>query len=152
MRDYASPAGDPFFVETRHKDWFNGHSWASGLFDFGDNRNQESTSESINSYYALALLGKVMGNDDIYNFGRLLLATEIRSVKYYWHMPSVSDVYPSDFAANRMVGILWDTKADYQTWFGSDPCFIHGIQMLPFTPITEEYLPEKFIDEEYKVI
>ena len=153
MREYANPSSaDPHFIETRHKDWFNGHSWAAGLFEFADNRNQESTSESVNSYYAVMLLGKAMKHTDMYNFGRLLLATEIRSVNYYWHMPSVSDIYPSDFKAKKMVGILWDVKADYATWFGADPCFIHGIQMLPFTPITEEYLPYKFIKEEYPVV
>lgn len=34
-RDVANPsADDPYFTVTRHKDWFCGHSWASGLFEF----------------------------------------------------------------------------------------------------------------------
>ena len=76
----------------------------------------------------VALLGKATGNDEMFNFGRLLLATEIRSVNYYWHMPSNTPVYPfRDFNSRKMVGILWDVKAEYRTWFGNDPCFIHGI-------------------------
>ena len=112
---------------TRHKDWFNGHSWASGLFEFRENRNQESTSEAFNAYYAIALLGKVMEDDDMYNFGRLLLATEIRSAKKYWHIMNDSDVYPEEFKGNKMVGVLWDTKVEYSTWFGDKIEFIHGI-------------------------
>ena len=40
---------------------------------------------------------------------------------------------------------------DYATWFGGYVEFIHCIQMLPFTPISEELLREKWIREEYPV-
>ena len=43
-------------------------------------------------------------------------------------------------------------KVDYATWFGPYVEFIHCIQMLPFTPISEELLREKWIREEYPVI
>ena len=63
LRDYANPSkDDPYFTVTRCKDWYSGHSWAMGLFEAGDNRNQESTSEAINSYYAVALLGMATSN------------------------------------------------------------------------------------------
>jgi hypothetical protein len=36
IRDFANPSGaDPYFTPTRMKSWFDGHSWASGLFIFG---------------------------------------------------------------------------------------------------------------------
>lgn len=39
-RDVANPsADDPYFTVTRHKDWFCGHSWASGLFEFAGKEN-----------------------------------------------------------------------------------------------------------------
>ena len=60
-----------------------------------------------------------MNDDKMYNFGRLLLATEIRSAKKYWHIMNESDVYPDEFKGNKMVGVLWDTKVDYTTWFGA---------------------------------
>ena len=41
---------------------------------------------------------------------------------------------------------------DYATWFGPYVEFIHCIQMLPFTPISEELLREEWIREEYPVI
>jgi endo-1,3(4)-beta-glucanase len=82
----------------------------------------------------------------------LLLLTEIRSTQTYWHMPSKSTVYPEVFAQNKMVGIIWSTKADYLTWFGDNPVYIHGIQMIPFTPVTEWNLEKEFMTEEYPVI
>ncbi|KAJ5469997.1 Glycoside hydrolasefamily 81 [Penicillium desertorum] len=36
---------DPYFPFSRSFDWFNGHSWAKGLFESFDGKDQESTSE-----------------------------------------------------------------------------------------------------------
>lgn len=96
-----------------------------------------------------------MNNDNMYNFGRLLLATEMTSAKTYWTIddPSAADaIYPTEFGNNRMVGVVWDLKADYTTWFGGRVEYIHGIQMIPFTPITEEYLTKDYVTNEYKVL
>ena len=93
-----------------------------------------------------------MNDDNMYNFGRLLLATEIRSARKYWHIMNESDVYPDEFKGNKMVGVLWDTKVDYTTWFGAQVEFIHGIQMLPYTPITEESLDYSFVQQEYELV
>lgn len=152
VRDYANPSSqDPYFPVTRNKDWYNGHSWASGVTEFGDNRNQESTSEAINAYYAIVLLGEAMNDTDLKNWGRLLLAMEIRSARKYWHVKDDS-IYPDSFVGGHMVGVLWDTKVDYATWFGGNVEYIHGIQMLPFTPITEESLDSLFVSVEYNVV
>ena len=43
-------------------------------------------------------------------------------------------------------------QVDYGTWFGGNVEFIHCIQMLPFTPITEELLREEWVQEEYPVL
>ena len=147
VRDYANPSHkDPYFTFTRCKDWFTWHSWAAGLYEFADNRNQESSSEAINAYYAISLLGKALGSKEIDDFGRFLTATEIVSTKAYWQMPSYNSVYPEQFRKNLMVGILWSTKVDYTTFFGGNAEFVHGIQFLPFTPMTEEYLDTRFMN------
>ncbi|MBN2575916.1 MAG: hypothetical protein JXP73_15220 [Deltaproteobacteria bacterium] len=39
------------------------------------------------------------------------------------------------------------TKADYTTWFGSNPEYIYGIQMLPFTPASEDLLRPVWIED-----
>lgn len=137
IRDIANPShSDKYFPVTRHKDWYLGHSWASGLLEFGgtqicvtkhcngsntvvDDKNQESTSEAINAYYAVHLWGLAVGDEFASNLGRVLLATEIRSSQKYWHMyPENFDIYDSVFAKNSVVGVLWSSKVDYATWFG----------------------------------
>ncbi|XP_049850815.1 uncharacterized protein LOC126323934 [Schistocerca gregaria] len=150
-RAIANPSpDDEYFVTTRYKDWYVGHSWASGLFPFGDAKNQESTSESVNGYYGLYLWGLAINDEHIKNWGRLLLATEIRSSKLYWQIPSKEDsVYLPPFTDNTCVGIVWCTKVDYTTWFGNQVEYIHEIQQIPFTPISEELLGKEWIEVEY---
>ncbi len=153
IRDIAEPSGvDPHFGFMRNKDWFVGHSWAAGLFEFGDSRNQESTSEAVNAWYAVYLYGLAIGNDRLRDLGRVMLATELRSTWKYWQINEGEGIYPEPFASNKVVGILWGTKVDHATFFGANLEFIHGIQMLPFTPITEELLRAEWIEEEYPVV
>lgn len=153
VRDYANPSiNDPYFTYSRHKDWYDGHSWAAGLYEFADARNQESSSEAINAYYGLYLLGNALKNTDLENFGKLMLASEIRSAKKYWHIKSCDNIYAEEFKVNKVVGVLWSTKVDYATFFGANVEYIHGIQYIPFTPITEEYLTNDWILEEYPVV
>ena len=153
IRDVAEPSGtDPHYGFMRNKDWFVGHSWAAGLFEFGDSRNQESTSEAVNAWYGVYLYGLAIGDDRIRDLGRVMLATELRSTWKYWQINAGEGIYPEPFASNKVVGILWGTKVDHTTFFGANLEFIHGIQMLPFTPITEELLRAEWIVEEYPVV
>ena len=151
VRDYANPSpSDPYFPMTRHKDWYSGHSWSGGLAQYDDNRNEQSVSEALNSYYALILLGEALNDPQLKDWGRLLAATEMRAAKRYWQMPDAT-VYPEVFAQNRMVGDLWSTKADYRTWFGGSVEYIHGIHMIPFTPLTYDLLSYSYVQKEYPV-
>lgn len=153
IRNLANPAAsDPHYTYLRNKDWFVGHSWASGLFEFGDGRNQESTSEAVNAWYAVYLYGLATANDRLRDLGRLMLATEMRSTQTYWQVDSNDGIYPESFAANKVVGVLWSNKVDYGTFFGANTEFIHCIQMLPFTPISEELLEPSWIEEEYPIL
>jgi endo-1,3(4)-beta-glucanase len=68
IRDIANPsAEDKYFTQFRQKDWFLGSSWASGIVS-GENsphgRNEESSSEAIAAYEAMALYGAVMVRQD----------------------------------------------------------------------------------------
>jgi endo-1,3(4)-beta-glucanase len=62
IRSIANPSeDDQYFSTWRQKDWYQGHSWASGIaMVFPNGKNQESSSESIAAYEAVALYGKVM--------------------------------------------------------------------------------------------
>lgn len=63
IRNIANPSeDDPHFPTWRHKDWYQGHSWASGIPQppYPNGKNQESSSEAVAAYEAIALYGKVM--------------------------------------------------------------------------------------------
>lgn len=62
IRCIANPSlEDEVFPTWRHKDWFQGHSWASGIaMVFLNGKNQESSSESIAAYEAVAIYGNTM--------------------------------------------------------------------------------------------
>merc|ERR1719367_2407640 len=153
ISDVADPSRESqYYPFMRTKDWYDGHAWASGIFEFADGKNQESTSESVNGWYAIYLYGLATGNGRLRDVGRLTLALEIRAAWKYWQMTSSESVFPAPFSDNKVVGIQWSDKVDYATWFGANVEYIHCIQMLPFTPISEELLREEWIVEEYPVL
>ncbi|KAJ1967559.1 hypothetical protein H4R35_006675 [Dimargaris xerosporica] len=153
VRDYANPSHvDGNFPFLRHMDLFDGHSWASGIVAFGDGRNQESTSEAVNGYYALYLLGLALQDTNIAHLGNALVTMEILSARNYWHMSDKHSVYSPEFSKNKVVGIMWTTKVDHATWFGANLEFIHGIQALPFTPISTALLDKPWVQESYPVL
>lgn len=152
IRDIANPKADEAFPDHRFMDWYLGHTLASGLFPFGDGKNQESTSEAVNAWYGVYLFGMATKNKDIENLGKILAATEIRGAHTYWQMKPDSKIYPKEFAARTCVGILWEMKADYATWFGANVEYIHLIQYLPFTPITELLIPKAWNSQQYPLL
>ncbi|KAJ2887071.1 hypothetical protein FB639_001444 [Coemansia asiatica] len=149
VRDFfnIAPSVDTYFPFIRCFDFFDGHSFANGLFAFADSRNQESTSEAINAYYATYLYALMTDRLDIAYYARAVLQLEARTSRIYWHLDDLAnDIYPEEYAKNqKIVGILWSTKADYATWFGSNPEFIYGIQFLPYTPAMTLLLKRKWI-------
>ncbi|MEO0322661.1 MAG: glycosyl hydrolase [Myxococcota bacterium] len=149
-RDIANASDeDPFFPVQRSLDWYLGHSNAAGLVVFG--RNQESTSEAVNAWYALALWARVTERPELNLLGRLMTAQEILAAQTYWQIEEGSPIYAEPFARNRVVGILYDTRAEYRTFFGENVEFIHGIQYLPFTPVTERLLDRTWMTQAYPV-
>lgn len=87
FRDIVNPStSDPYFPVTRHRDWFAGHSWASGISDGAEFRDEESTGEAVNAYYGAMLWADVIGDTDMYNYARLLLASEQAAAQVYWHL------------------------------------------------------------------
>lgn len=145
-----------FFPAARHKDWFMGHSYASGLFPMEVGKSQESSSECVNAYYAMMLFSSLdAGADDAssyHQYTRLMLAMELRSTKMYWHMQENSQIYEPIFAKNAMVGVVGEMSVVYSTWFGDHAVYVHGINLLPFTPITTELLDEPYVVHEYPLL
>jgi len=148
VRDIANPsAADPKFPRFRHMDFFRGHSWAAGLSEFADGQNQESTSEAVNAWHGLQLLGLAIGDARMSDLGRVLLALEIDSARTYWQIPAASTVYNDPFAQNRCVGILFETRAYFGTFFGANPEYVYGIQMLPYTPASEALVSPAWVGD-----
>ncbi|KAG4922725.1 hypothetical protein AAZX31_18G246600 [Glycine max] len=128
------------YTRLRCFDLYKLHSWAAGLTEFEDGRNQESTSEAVNAYYAAALMGLAYGDSSLVATGSTLVALEILAAQTWWHVKAEDNLYEEEFAKdNRIVGILWANKRDSKLWWASAECreCRLGIQVLPLLPITE---------------
>jgi endo-1,3(4)-beta-glucanase len=160
----AMPGSGVFFPFSRHKSWFDGHSYATGMFPFGNGKSQESSSEAVNCYYGAYLWSLVRHGDstvgsDLTDFTRLLLAMEIRGAKTYWHMiPSdplsntssvTSTVYNPEFQENYMVGNVGMLDVVANTWFGNDPLYVHMINAIPITAATAVLFDKEYVEQEY---
>lgn len=128
------------YPRLRNFDLYKLHSWAAGVTEFEDGRNQESTSEAVNAYYAAALMGLAYGDTLLAATGSTLLALEIRATQTWWHVKEGDNLYEEDFAKdNRIVGILWANKRDSKLWWAPAECreCRLSIQVLPLLPVTE---------------
>jgi len=171
-----------FFPLARHKSWYDGHSFASGLFPFANGKSQESSSEAVNCYFGAHLWSQVRwgtgssANRKIVDYTRLLLATEITGAKTYWHMmppkddssgvgsnstrslvnadttSSVPMSYNSEFRKNYMVGNLGMTDVTCTTWFGTENIYVHLINFMPVTAITAELFNKEYVKGERSVL
>ncbi|MFS7974139.1 putative glucan endo-1,3-beta-D-glucosidase [Helianthus anomalus] len=132
--------GNTKYTRLRCFDLWKLHSWAGGLTEFADGRNQESTSEAVNAYYSAALMGLAYGDTQLVSTSSLLLAMEIHASQTWWHVRDDGGLYTQDFTReNRVVGVLWANKRDSGLWFAPGEwkeCRL-GIQVLPLSPITE---------------
>lgn len=161
IRDYANPnENDPFFIGQRQQDDYVGHSWASGLENDVDGQNQQSTSEAVNAYNAIALYAQATHNPELTSWGEFLTAREIQSAQVYWQVKKDSPVYDSKFRKNNLViGFLWASKVDANAFFydckteyrcGLEYSF--GIQMLPFTAISATLLDKQWLKQSHKTL
>jgi len=157
----SNKPGSAFFPFVRHKSWFDGHSFASGLFPMGNGKSQESSSEAVNAYYGAYLWTSVRAShsggghwDDLVLFARLLLAMEIRGAQKYWHMfPGVNDIYDPQLSQHYMVGVLGMLDVTCRTWFGDKTLYLHMINFIPITAITKNLFDDyngTYVKEEYK--
>ncbi|KAL7605341.1 hypothetical protein Lser_V15G20443 [Lactuca serriola] len=132
--------GNSKYTRLRCFDLWKLHSWAGGLTEFADGRNQESTSEAVNAYYSAALMGLAYGDTHLVSIGSLLTAMEIHASQTWWHVKEDDSYYSEEFTRdNRVVGVLWANKRDSGLWFAPPEwreCRV-GIQVLPLLPVTE---------------
>ncbi|KAH0462582.1 hypothetical protein IEQ34_010157 [Dendrobium chrysotoxum] len=140
MADFMNLSGSNY-ARLRCFDLWKLHSWAGGLTEFADGRNQESTSEAVNAYYSAALMGLSYGDTHLVAIGSTIASFEIAAAETWWHVREGEGMYEEDFSReNRVVGVLWANKRDSGLWFAPaawKECRL-GIQVLPLLPITED--------------
>ncbi|GFG10203.1 putative endo-1,3(4)-beta-glucanase 2 [Aspergillus udagawae] len=150
VRDAGNSAGDdPLFPFSRGFDWFHGHSWAKGLFESFDGKDEESTSEDAMFAYALKMWGKTIGDASMEARGNLMLGILRRSLRNYFLMESDNKNQPANFVANKVTGILFENKVDHTTYFGNNLEYIQGIHMLPLLPSSAFVRSKEFVKEEW---
>ena len=169
VRDIANPsASDAYFPISRTFDWFKMQNQAdSGPTANGP--NTESSSESINSNYALALWGDVTGNANLKALASVMTAAEIRTAQAIYQVRPETSVLRQDgdlagvapvtvtvqtragtaqavLDANRDVtrGIVWSQITEHNIFFGPRKQYLVGIQVLPVTPISEYVLSKSW--------
>ncbi|WEW58367.1 endo-1,3-beta glucanase [Emydomyces testavorans] len=170
VRDASNPVSDELFPFSRGFDWYNGHSWAKGLFASIDGKDQESTSEDTMFAYAIKMWGKTTGDTSMEARGNLMLGILSRSLNSYFLMRSDNVNQPKEFVPNKVTGIvsdapcyelllilmsglqLFENKCDHATYFGSNLEYIQGIHMLPLLPASAYIRRQDFVREEWNAM
>lgn len=174
VRDIANPSlDDPYFPIVRTFDWFR----MQNIADTGPNANggnTESSSESVNSNYALATWGAVTKNDQFQALAAIMTAAEIRTSKAFYQItPDTAYVKAMDFPEvdvtvklpkNRsevrkiapgnepVMNILRSNIVETNTFFG--PLLVNriGINLLPISPISEYLISEDWAKVHYDTL
>lgn len=140
------------FPFLRNFDVYEGHSWARGNSEFfGLGNDQESSSEAIHAWAAIAQWGEVTHQPQLKALGVYLYATEVSSVLNYWF-----DIHRSVFHPDYgqpIASMVFGGGYGFSTWWTEEPRQIMGINLLPITPASTYLakLPSEFI-ERYAVM
>ncbi|KAF9129371.1 hypothetical protein BGW39_004211 [Mortierella sp. 14UC] len=151
LRDVANPSSnDTHFPRFRSFDWFMGHSWSQGIFVSMDGKDEESTSEDINLYYAMSLWGRVSNRPEMDQLGQMMLTIARRSIQAYFLLEDDNMNHPPGFIGNKVTGILYENKVDHTTFFSPRIECIQGIQMIPATPALPMIRRKEFVKQEWE--
>ncbi|KAI0514987.1 glycoside hydrolase family 81 protein [Xylaria bambusicola] len=150
VRDVANPStADRYFPVSRNFDWYHGHSWAHGLYETLDGKDQESSSEDAMAAYAIKMWGRTIKDANMEARGNLMLSIIARSLNQYYLYTTQNKIQPEKYIGNRVAGILFENKCDHTTYFGANIEYVQGIHMLPLLPSTKFTRPADFVKEEW---
>ena len=110
---------------------FLGYSFADGRGNSIGN-NQESSSESMQSWAAMFMVSQMTGNTAMEKAAAFGLTMESRAVADYWY--NEGGTFSAAGYTKPLTGILEMNRFVYGTFFGAEETFIHGIQWLPISP------------------
>jgi len=131
-KEYANwDHADQRFPFLRTFDVWEGHSWAGCTSSPGGN-NQESSSEAVQGWAGLILLGEALGEPDMTAAGVLGYCMETQAILEYWFNTG-GDVFPPEWK-HPITGMVWSGGKLYGTYFSGDPAWIYAIQWLPASP------------------
>ena len=107
VRDVANPSTqDNLFPFSRSFDWYHGHSFAMGLFESADGKDDESSSEDAFFIYAMKMWGKITGDRSMEARGNLMLSILARSLDNYFLLSNDNKNQPANFIGNKVTGIV----------------------------------------------
>lgn len=150
VRDWANPSTeDPYFPFSRGYDFYHGHSWARGVLESENGKDQESSAEDAFSTYAIKMWGRTSGDAVMEARGNLQLAITARSLQSYYLYESDNTVQPPEFIGVKAAGILFDRAINHTTYFGDQVSFVQGIHMLPINPSSAYTRRARFVREEW---
>ena len=132
-KEYANwDRSDPDYPLFRTFDIWEGHSWAGG-FSSPTGNNQESSSEAVQSWGGLFLLGTMLGDKEMTAAGAMGYAMETQATREYWFNAHGDNWSPN--YKHQVVGMVWSGGLLYGTYFSGDPAWVYGIQWLPLSPM-----------------
>ena len=138
--DVCNPNGQIFSTRLRHKDFYGGNSWATGIVN-SINRQQESSGEAINCYYACYLLSRHLNLTATKNAAGVCLLLEIFSSINYAYL-SAPGTRIGRFTTVNSIGILQFLGKSFTLDWSMQPntfpgraIGMYGIQSIPFTDI-----------------
>lgn len=120
-----SDTSEPFL---RMFDVWEGHSNAGGTSS-ANGENQESSSEAMNSWVGMYLLGSMMKDGNMTSAGAMGYAMEGAAVNEYWE-----DLYQANFPpvyGRAWAGQVWSDSFAYTNYFTADLVWDYAIQMVP---------------------
>ena len=139
-KDYANwDREDTKFPLFRTFDPWAGHSFAGGMGD-GNGNGQESSSEAMQSWGGLYMLGVALGDDEMRDAGIFGWLSEARGTAEYWfdrHRDNIDyEKFKHPYNSN-----LTCHGVGYWTYFGYQNLYMQGIQWMP-TSTALDYLSE----------
>ena len=151
-KDYANwQHTDNRFPFFRTFDPWAGHSFAGGMGD--DNGNgQESSSEAMQSWGGLYMLGMALGDNEMRDAGIFGWLSEARGVAEYWFDRHRDNIDYTKFK-HPYNSNLTCQGVGYWTYFGYQNVYMQGIQWMP-TSTALDYLSEdkKFAKWDYEML
>jgi endo-1,3(4)-beta-glucanase len=74
------------FPWQRSFDWWHGHSWAKGLWEAADGKDQESSSEDGFASFAVKMWGRIAGDAAMEKRGEFVITLFFSFMAWEWEV------------------------------------------------------------------